>query len=96
MSKVFLFVEVSVKPRKMDEFINKIKAHAEVIRAEVGCEFLEIYQNTQKSDVLNVWEVWSDRPAWDEHMANETSKAWQKVALEYVFGETISVMKSLG
>ncbi len=40
MSKVFLFVEVNVKPGKMDEFVNKIKAHAAVIRTETGCEFL--------------------------------------------------------
>jgi hypothetical protein len=95
MSKVFLFVEVSVKPGKMDEFINKIKAHAAVIRTEDGCEFLEIYRNTQKEDELNVWEIWRDRPAWDAHMVNESSKAWQKVAPEYVFGETIAVMKTL-
>ena len=51
MSKVFLFVEVNVKPGKMDEFVNKIKVHAAVIRTEAGCEFLDIYRNTQKSDV---------------------------------------------
>ena len=95
MSKVFLFVEVSVNPGKMDEFINKIKAHAAVIRTEAGCEFLEIYRNTQKEDVLNVWEIWSDRPDWDAHMVNENSKAWQKVAANYVFGESITVMKNL-
>ena len=48
MSKVFLFVEVNVKPGKMDEFVNKIKAHAAVIRTEAGCEFLDIYRDTQK------------------------------------------------
>ena len=95
MSKVFLFVEVNVKPGKMDEFIEKVKAHGAVIRTEAGCEFLEVYRNTQKEDVLNVWEIWSDRPSWDAHMVNESSKAWQKVAPEYVFGETITVMKNL-
>ncbi len=95
MSKVFLFGEVNVKPGKMDEFLGKLKAHAAVIRTEAGCEFLEVYRNTQKADVLNVWEIWSDRPAWDAHMVNESSKAWQKVAPEYVFGESITVMKNL-
>jgi quinol monooxygenase YgiN len=54
-----------------------------------------VYRNTQKEDVLNVWEIWSDRPAWDAHMVNDSSKAWQKVAPEYVFGESITVMKNL-
>jgi hypothetical protein len=28
-------------------------------------------------------------------MVNESSKAWQKVAPDYVFGESITVMKNL-
>jgi len=28
-------------------------------------------------------------------MVNENSKAWQKVAPDYVFGESITVMKNL-
>ena len=94
MSKVFLFVEVNVKPGKMDEFVSKLKAHAVVIRTEAGCEFLEVYRNAQKEDVLNVWEIWSDRLAWDAHMVNESSRAWQAIAPNYVFDESITVMKT--
>ena len=63
MSKVFLFVEVNVKPGKMDEFVNKIKAHAAVIRTEAGCEFLDIYRNTQKSDVFYHFRHYSPQHA---------------------------------
>ncbi len=95
MSKVFLFVEVNVKPGQFDEFVSKLKSHIAVIRTETGCEFIDIYRDTQKSDVVNVWEIWTDRPSWDAHMVNATSKAWQAIAKDLVFGETITVMDTL-
>jgi quinol monooxygenase YgiN len=95
MSKVFLFVEINVKPGQFDEFVSKLKSHIAVIRTEAGCEFIDIYRDTQEPDVVNVWEIWSDRPSWDAHMVNENSKAWQSVAQDLVFGEKITVMAQL-
>ena len=95
MSKVFLFVAIDVQPGKFDEFVSKLNRHASVIRTEAGCELLEIYRDTQKENVVNVWEIWSDRPSWDAHMVNENSKKWQSVASSLVFGETITVMDAL-
>ena len=95
MSKVFLFVAIDVQPGKFDEFVAKLSQHASVIRTEAGCELLEIYRDTQKENVVNVWEIWSDRPSWDAHMVNENSKKWQLVAADLVFGETITVMDAL-
>ena len=95
MSKVFLFVAIDVQPGKFDEFVAKLSQHASVIRTEAGCELLEIYRDTQKENVVNVWEVWSDRPSWDAHMVNQNSKKWQSIASSLVFGETITVMDAL-
>jgi quinol monooxygenase YgiN len=95
VSKVFLFVAIDVQPGKFDEFVAKLSQHASVIRTEAGCELLEIYRDTQKENVVNVWEVWSDRPSWDVHMVNENSKKWQSIASSLVFGETITVMDAL-
>jgi quinol monooxygenase YgiN len=95
VSKVFLFVAIDVQPGKFDEFVSKLNQHAAVIRTEAGCEFLEIYRDTQKENVVNVWEIWTDRLSWDAHMVNENSKKWQAVASDLVFGETITVMDAL-
>jgi len=95
VSKVFLFVAIDVQPGKFDEFVAKLSQHASVIRTEAGCELLEIYRDTQKENVVNVWEIWSDRPSWDAHMVNENSKKWQSIASNLVFGETITVMVAL-
>jgi autoinducer 2-degrading protein len=95
VSKVFLFVAIDVRPGKFDEFVSKLNQHAAVIRTEAGCELLEIYRDTQKENAVNVWEIWTDRPSWDAHMANENSKKWQAVASDLVFGETITVMDAL-
>ena len=86
---------IDVQPGKFDEFVAKLSQHASVIRTEAGCELLEIYRDTQKENVVNVWEIWSDRPSWDAHMVNENSKKWQSTASSLVFGETITVMDAL-
>ncbi len=86
---------IDVQPGKFDEFVSKLNQHAAVIRTEAGCELLEIYRDTQKENVVNVWEIWTDRPSWDAHMVNENSKKWQSVASDLVFGETITVMDAL-
>lgn len=95
MSKVFLFVAIDVKPGKYDEFVAKLSGRISVIHTESGCEFIDIYRDTQKENVVNVWEIWSDRPSWDAHMVNQNSKEWQSVAKDLVFGEMITVMDPL-
>jgi len=95
MPKVFLFVAIDVKPGKFDEFVAALSKHIQIIRGEKGCEFIEIYRDTQKSDVVNVWEIWSTREDWDAHMVNENSQAWRPIASELVLGETITVMDAL-
>jgi quinol monooxygenase YgiN len=95
VSKIFLFVAIDVRPGKYEEFVEGLSKHIAVIRTEAGCEFIDIYRNTQKENAVNVWEIWSDRPSWDAHMLNANSKAWQAIAKDLVFGETITVMDAL-
>jgi quinol monooxygenase YgiN len=95
VSKIFLFVAIDARPGKYEEFVEGLSKHIAVIRTEAGCEFIDIYRDTQKEDVVNVWEIWSDRPSWDAHMLNANSKAWQAIAKDLVFGETITVMDAL-
>jgi autoinducer 2-degrading protein len=93
MSKVFLFVEIDVQPGKSAGFIEKLRTQAEVIRGESGCEFIDIYQNTNNENLVHVWEIWSDRGSWDAHMDNQASAAWREIAAGFVIGEKITVMK---
>jgi quinol monooxygenase YgiN len=95
MSKIFLFVAIDVRPGKYEEFVSALSQHISVIRRESGCEFIDIYRDTDRENVVNVWEIWSDRPSWDAHMVNANSKAWQSVAKDLVLGETITVMDQL-
>jgi quinol monooxygenase YgiN len=95
MSKVYLFVAIDVKPGMREEFLEKIKVHGAHIRTEEGCETLEIFTDTQNLNQVCVWEVWTNRSLWDEHMENAASAAWQKIAAEFVNGEKITVMDSI-
>ena len=53
MKKVYLFVEISVRPGQTDAFVERLKKHAELVLAEKGCEVLEIFRDTQ--DESRVW-----------------------------------------
>ena len=95
MQKVLLFVAIDVKAGKFDQFVEALSRHIQVIRGEKGCEFIEIYRDTQNSDVVNVWEIWSTRADWDAHMINSNTQSWRPIASELVHGETITVMDAL-
>ncbi len=86
---------IDVRPGKYDEFVAALSQHISVIRTEAGCQFIDIYRDTDKENVVNVWEIWSDRPSWDAHMVNENSKVWQNFAKDLVSDEKITVMDSL-
>ena len=92
MAKVFLYVEIDVKVGMRTAFIEKLAAHGANVRREDGCERLDILFNTENEDKVCVYEIWSNRAAWDAHMGNSASSAWRPVAEEYVVGENITVM----
>ena len=92
MNKVFLFVEIDVKPTQVEAFLQLLHKQAEIIRGEAGCESIEIFKNDQQENFVHVWEIWSDKAAWDLHMNNASSKEWQIAASEFVAGEKITVM----
>ncbi len=93
MNKVFLFVEIDVKPNQVEVFLQELYKQAGIIRAEVGCESIEIFKNDAHDNKIHVWEIWSDKAAWDRHMKNDSSKAWQIAASELVTGEKITVLR---
>lgn len=94
-NKVYLFVDIDVKPGQRKAFLEKLRAHGAHIRTEEGCEALEIFTNTDNENSVCVWEVWTNRPLWDAHMVNDASKAWQQVAPAFVNGEKITVMDAI-
>ena len=95
MSKIFLHVAVDVRPGKYQEFVALLKEHIQEITNEPGCEYIEIFQNPDQADVVHVYETWTDRASWDEHMANGNSATWKKISAEFVFGESIAVLNKL-
>lgn len=95
MSKIHLFVTVEIKTGNFDEFISKLTDHVAIIRTEAGCESIEIFAEDENKKEVHLWEVWSNRAAWDAHMSNANSVAWQSVARDLVNGERIKVLHSI-
>jgi quinol monooxygenase YgiN len=67
MSRIMIVVEFELKPEHRDAFVELMKNHARLSRAEDGCQQFDVLlpQNDQ-SRVLFV-EAWRDQAALDVH-----------------------------
>ena len=81
MSRIMIVVEFEVKPEHRNGFIELMKGHAQLSRAEDGCQQFDVLlpQNDQ-SRVLLV-EAWRDQAALDVHskspMLAQTRETYQ-------------------
>jgi (4S)-4-hydroxy-5-phosphonooxypentane-2,3-dione isomerase len=92
MSKIYLFVDIDVKDGQRTGFLEKLKKHANHVRTEPGCEKLDVFLDTQRSDRVYVQEIWSSMSDFEAHMKCDTSLAWRPVAAPFIHGEKITIM----
>lgn len=95
MSKVFIFVDVDIKAGQRAAYIEKLNEHAIEVRKEPGCEALDLFINAEDPNRMYVWEIWSTRADFDEHLICDGTKAWRPVAAPFINGEKIHVMESI-
>lgn len=92
MSKIYLFVTVDIRPEHFNEYLAKLTDHVAIIRDEDGCESIEVFTEPDNRNQLHLWEVWSNRMAWDAHMGNTNSASFKAAISDLVIGETIKVL----
>ena len=67
MSRLMIVVEFEVKPEHRDAFVELMKGHARLSRAEDGCQQFDVLlPQNDPSHVLLV-EAWRDQAALDVH-----------------------------
>lgn len=67
MSRLMIVVEFDVKPEHTNDFINLMKRHAELSRAEDGCEQFEVLRAQDDPNKVFFIEAWRDQTALDVH-----------------------------
>ena len=68
MSRLMIVVEFELKPQHAGDFIKLMKSHAELSRAEDGCQQFDVLLPGEDQSRVLLVEAWRDQPALDVHM----------------------------
>ena len=64
---VRLIIPMGAAPGKRDELIEAFRVRSPEARQEPGCEEYELYQSTERPDLLMLVERWSDEASLAAH-----------------------------
>jgi quinol monooxygenase YgiN len=67
MSRLMIVVEFELKPQHAGDFIKLMKSHAELSRAEDGCQQFDVLQAQDDPNKIFFIESWRDQAALDVH-----------------------------
>ena len=69
MPRLMIIAEFELKPQHTDDFIKLMKRHAELSRAEDGCQQFDVLQSQEDPTKIVFVESWRDQAALDVHAA---------------------------
>ena len=67
MSRIMIVVEFELKPQHTNDFIKLMKSHAELSRAEDGCQQFDVLQAQDDANKIFFVEAWRDAEALTVH-----------------------------
>jgi quinol monooxygenase YgiN len=67
MSRIMIVVEFELKPQHANDFIKLMKSHAELSRAEDGCQQFDVLQAQDDPNKIFFVESWRDAEALAVH-----------------------------
>jgi quinol monooxygenase YgiN len=67
MSRIMIVVEFELQPQHADDFIKLMKSHAELSRAEDGCQQFDVLQAQDDPNKIFFVESWRDPEALAVH-----------------------------
>jgi quinol monooxygenase YgiN len=67
MSRIMIVVEFELQPQHADDFIKLMKSHAELSRAEDGCQQFDVLQAQDDPNKIFFIESWRDAEALAVH-----------------------------
>ena len=67
MSRLMIVVEFEVKPEHRNAFVELMKGHARLSRAEDGCQQFDVLLPQEDHSRVLLVEAWRDQAALDVH-----------------------------
>src|SRR6478609_1092152 len=72
MSRLMIVVEFEVKPEHRNAFVELMKTHARLSRAEEGCQQFDVLLPQEDPNRVLLVEAWRDQAALDVHSKTPT------------------------
>ena len=91
MSAVVLFVELKMAPGQRDAFVALARQHRDrVLKDEPGCVQFDISVPDRTSDIVRLYEVYTDQSAVDHHMTTAYMAAYREATGPMVIDRAIT------
>ncbi|MEM9013415.1 MAG: putative quinol monooxygenase [Pseudomonadota bacterium] len=71
-----IVAQIEAKPGTVAELAESLRSLIPLTRAEPGCEAYEMHRSITDDRLFHFHEVWTDRSAWEAHMAAEHMTAF--------------------
>lgn len=92
MPKTAVLVAFEVKPGRIDQFLEIIRAHAAgTLHDEPGCERFDVMTPKDDSNAVRLHEVYADDKAYAEHARSQRLADVRERYKDLIVGRTIAV-----
>ena len=81
---VVLYAEFTAKPDAVDEVEELLRGFAHTVRAEPGNVTIDVYRRADSPSRFYVFEIYRDRPAFEEHLAAESGREFNDALGELI------------
>jgi quinol monooxygenase YgiN len=96
MSLFTITVEFVLERSSIAAFINHMLANARAsLETEPGCLRFDVLQPESADDRVVLYEIYSDRAAFDAHSASQHYLAFAEATKSMVLRKTVEVLRSL-
>ncbi len=83
-------VEFEIKAEKLDEFRAQMIANATASRErEPGCRQFDVCADPAKPERIFLYEIYTDRAAFDAHLATEHFKAFDRTVAPWIASKAV-------
>ncbi|PTP11443.1 antibiotic biosynthesis monooxygenase [Vibrio sp. 10N.286.51.C3] len=79
MGKVILSGYIEIPENELEVVTTELDTHIELTRQEAGCLVFEVTQCNDTPTRFNVYEEFTDKPAFELHQARVKASLWGQV-----------------
>lgn len=89
-------VEFEIRLEQFSAFLPLMLENAQAShRLEPGCQQFDVCTDPDRPDYVFLYEVYTDRSAFDEHRASEHFKRFDRAAQEMIARKTVRTMQRI-